>query len=211
LRARLANLPAITEADVLARYEATVAHVQIPEQVRARHILVRTSEEASHLLEQIRTRKVAFEAAALKTSASPDAEQGGDLGWFSKGEMPDVFDVCFNLEVGTVSDVVVSDFGFHIFQILERRDARVETLDAVRDRLEEELVRERQSEAVKALLTELRAQTEVRIHQESIDRVVQLLPPAPDTPNLSAPEDGVARALDSHGAGVDPIPALPKN
>ncbi len=118
LRARLAQAPAITEADLHARFDKELKDQKVTEKVRARQILVRTSEEASHILDLLHHRKITFEAAAQRYSTAPDAEQGGDLGWFGKGEMPDIFDVCFNLEKGVVSDVVPSDYGFHIFQIV---------------------------------------------------------------------------------------------
>lgn len=210
LRARLAQGPGLDESEVRARFEAetkTQGH-KVGEQVKARQILVKTSEEASHILEQLRARKIGFEAAAQRFSTAPDAEQGGDLGWFSKGDMPDVFDVCFNLEKGTISDVVISDYGFHIFQIVDRREEHIETFEAARDRIEQEILRERQDEAYQKLLVELREQTPVVIHAEAVARVVSLLPPAPHTP-VEHPEDTSARSLDSLPSAIDPVPPVP--
>jgi peptidyl-prolyl cis-trans isomerase C len=210
LRARLAQAPGLTEEELRARFDAESekAHA-LGEQVRARQILVKTSEEASHILEQLRARKIGFEAAAQRHSTSPDSDQGGDLGWFSKGEMPGVFDVCFNLEKGTISDVVISDYGFHIFQLVDRREAHVETFESARDRLEQEVLRERQEEAYRRLLLELREQTPVVIDDGAVARVVSLLPPPPVTPAERPPEHSSARALDSLPSAIDPVPPVP--
>ena len=209
LRVRLAQAPAITEEEIKSRFQDTFKEQKVQEQVRARQILVKTAEEATHILEQIRTRKLSFEVAAQKFSTAPDADQAGDLGWFTRGDMPDVFDVCFNLDKGTISDVVISDYGFHIFQIVDRRDEHKETLESARERLEQEIVRERQDEAYKKLMADLRQNSKVTIRDEAFDRVVSLLPPAPITPTERRPEETNARSLDSLPSLIDPVPPVP--
>ncbi|HEY4223483.1 MAG TPA: peptidylprolyl isomerase [Myxococcota bacterium] len=208
LRAKLAEAPAITEAEIKARFDAEGKEQLVGEQVRARQILVRTSEEAAHVLEQIRTRKITFEAAAQKWSTAPDAADGGDLGWFSKGDMPDTFDVCFDLEKGTISDIVSSDYGFHIFQVVDRREEHPETYEAARDRLEEEIMRTRQDETYQHITNELKQGLHVQIVDAGVAHVVSLLPPAPVTPT-EAPDDTQGRALDSLPTGIDPTPPVP--
>lgn len=208
LRARLAQEPAISEDEVKARFEKTFKDAPVQEQVRARQILVKTAEEATHILDQVRSKKLSFEAAAAKYSTSPDAETGGDLGWFTRGDMPEVFDVCFNLEKGTISDVVISDYGFHIFQIVDRREEHKESFESAREKLEEEIVREHQDAAYQKLMAELRQQTKVVVHDSAVDHVVSLLPPPPTTPN-EKPADGESRSLDSLPSAIDPMPPLP--
>lgn len=210
LRAKLALVPPITEAELRARFDAEPKdEKEVSERVRARQILVRTSEEAAHVLDLLRSRKITFEAAAQKFSTAPDAENGGDLGWFSKGEMPDVFDVCFNLDKGTISDIVASDYGFHIFQIVDKREEHPETFESARERLEEEVMRERQDDAYKKLLDQLRQETPVSVIDEAVAHVISLLPPPPVEPSESAPEDASARALDSLPGAIDPTPPVP--
>lgn len=194
LRSQLGQPAPIDEGDLRARFDASSGggRRKVGEQVRARQILVRTAEEAAHVLGQLRARALGFEAAAQRFSTSPDAASGGDLGWFGRGDMPEVFDVCFNLDNGTISDVVASDYGFHIFQVVDRRPAHEESFDEARPRLERELVRERQDVAYERLLAELRAQTPVVIHDEVLQSVVARLPPqsAPvrsQGPDASAP------------------------
>jgi peptidyl-prolyl cis-trans isomerase C/foldase protein PrsA len=201
LRARLAQLPPLTDEEVRARYESTVSKVERPEAVHVRQVLLHTREEASHLLEQIRKKTLSVEVAARKFSAAPEADTGGDLGWFARGELPDAFDECFALDPGTISDVVESKYGFHIFQILERRDAGVEPFESARERIEADLARERQTQLVDTLLVELRRELPVVVNEAALDRVVALLPPAtsmPVAPHNETDENSEARALDAH-------------
>ena len=208
LRVRLAQLPGISEDEIHAYYEATVAKEMRPPQVRARQVLVRTAEEAKHVLDLIQSRKLTTEQAAVKFSVGLEADVGGDLGWFARGEMPRVFDVCFILAPGQVSEVVSSDYGFHIFQIIDKREERTEPYKAVRDQLAEDLLRERQSAAVAATIDELRKQIPVHIANDGVERLTALLPAAPLTP-AAVVDEGNAKSLDSHIAGaVDPIPPL---
>ena len=140
---------------------------------------------------------------------APDADQSGDLGWFSSGEMPDAFDICFNLEKNTVSDVVASNYGFHLFQILDHRAPRTEPFEAVRERLEDELIRERQTAALDSLREELRKANPVVIDNSAFQAVLATLPPAPATPIQGGDDEPTSRALDSHGDGIDPVPPVP--
>jgi peptidyl-prolyl cis-trans isomerase C/foldase protein PrsA len=206
LRRHFASLPAVTDDDVAARYQAGLERWRRPAQVRVRQVLVRTQEEAKHLLEQIRAGRLSVEQAAQQYSTGLEADQGGDLGWFAKGGLPDAFDVCFALEKGAVSDVVGSDYGFHIFEILDVREAGTEELATVRERLVEEIVRERQTTATEALVDDLRRKTPVVVDDAAIDHVVALLPPAPVTPAATVEQGG--RALDSHEDGSDAVPPL---
>ncbi len=206
LRAQFATLPAVTEDDVAARYAENVESMKRPAEVRVRQVLVRTTEEAHHLLDEIRANRLTVEQAAQKYSMGLEADRGGDLGWFARGEMPAAFDVCFALDKGQVSDVAISDYGFHIFQVIDARGPRTAELSDVRGKLVDELLRERQSAATATLLTTLRRQTPVVIAEEAVDHLVALLPPAPVTPAETVDQDG--RALDSHEDGAASVAPL---
>ncbi len=208
LRARLGSLPAITDAEVEARYESTVGKQPRPAQVRARQVLLRTPEEARHVVEQVRLRKLTMEVAAQRFSLGMEAQDGGDLGWFAEGELPEVFDNCFLLEPGQVSDAIASDYGFHVFLVLDKRPSRIEPLGNVRDQIFDALTREQQATAAEALGLELRKGTKVKVTNEGLARVLALLPEKPPVTPIENVEQGTGRALDSHYEGADPIPPL---
>lgn len=117
--------------------------------IRARHILVETEEEAETLLERLADGED-FAALAEELSQDPaSAEQGGDLGWFPRGQMVPEFDeVAFSLSPGEISDLVDSSFGFHIIMVEERDEDR--ELDSV-------MLAQRRTEAFQAWLVDLEA------------------------------------------------------
>jgi parvulin-like peptidyl-prolyl isomerase len=90
-------------------------------QVRASHILVSTMDEANTVLSEINGGKD-FGEMASKYSSCPSSKQGGDLGFFGKGQMVKEFeDAAFSLDEGKVSDPVKTQFGFHIIKVTGKK------------------------------------------------------------------------------------------
>ena len=86
-------------------------------EVRASHILVKTEEEAKKLYDEIKGGK-SFAEAAEEVSLCPSGQNGGDLGFFSKGMMVKPFeDACFSMEAGEISQPVQTQFGWHLIQL----------------------------------------------------------------------------------------------
>lgn len=92
-------------------------------EVRASHILVKTREEAQQILGQLKNGGAKFEELARQNSQCPSGkQQGGDLGWFSKGKMVKPFeDAAFSLNKGALSEVVQTKFGFHVIKVTDIR------------------------------------------------------------------------------------------
>ncbi|TMA39876.1 MAG: hypothetical protein E6J79_01705 [Deltaproteobacteria bacterium] len=127
-----------------------------PEQVRARHILVKVASDAGEPAKAAARKKAEdllakvraggdFAALARKNSDDPgSAAQGGDLGLFGRGTMTPAFEsAAFALEAGKVSDVVETPFGFHVIKVEEHRPGGVKALDAARDEIVQALRAER--------------------------------------------------------------------
>ena len=121
-------------------------------QIRARHILVDTEEEARTVLERLDDGE---DFALLATEVSTDtlsAELGGDLGWFARGRMDPAFEeAAFSLAVGEISDVVETSFGFHIILVEERDEDR---------ELDPQMLDQRKREAFEVWLLDLQAEAE---------------------------------------------------
>ncbi len=122
-------------------------------QVRARHILVGTQEEADAVLERLEQGED-FATVAMEVSTDTvSAEEGGELGWFPMGVMDTAFEeAAFSLAVGELSGVVESSYGFHIIEVEERDEDR--ELDA-------DMLAQRKSEAFQMWLEDLEAEADI--------------------------------------------------
>lgn len=114
---------AVAEEEIAAYYEANRDQFDRPAQVRARQIVVADEAQGQEILGLLRQGR-SFAEVAAEYSLSPDAQQGGNLGFFGRGEMPPEFDaIVFDLPVNRLSDLVKSEYGYHIFLVEEKRKA----------------------------------------------------------------------------------------
>lgn len=153
----------VSDMEIAAYYEANRKEFDRPAQVRARQIVVATEAEGQEALGQLRQGRPFAEVAA-EHSLSPDAEQGGDLGFFGRGEMPPEFDnVVFDLPVNRLSELVKSEYGYHIFLVEEKRKAarlsRKEATDEIRQILESQ----KKEDVYLDWLQEMRARAEISV------------------------------------------------
>ena len=154
-------------AEARAWFEQHRAELDTPDEVHAQQIVVASADEAKSLLDQLR-KGAPFEELARAHSTSPDAAQGGDLGWFPRGTMPKQFDeACFSLGAGKLSGVVASPYGFHVFKVLGKRGAKHHSFEEVRPEAERRATAEKRTQAERQLLLELRKGAEIRIDESS--------------------------------------------
>lgn len=98
------------------------------EQVRAQQIVVKSEEDAERIRSEVQ-KGATFEELARQHSFTPEAQQGGLLGFVSKGMLPPALEeVLFRLDVGKLSSVISTEYGFHVARVLERRPAKDLTL-----------------------------------------------------------------------------------
>jgi peptidyl-prolyl cis-trans isomerase C len=110
----------VTPDEVKARYDKEVAALPKQEEVHARHILVKTEDEAKDIIKQLDAGKD-FAELAKEKSTDPNKSEGGDLGYFSRGRMVKEFeDVCFTAPVGAVQGPVKTQFGYHLIEVTKR-------------------------------------------------------------------------------------------
>lgn len=169
---------AVTEEEIRAELDAHPELAQEPEQVHAAQIVVKELDEAKEIRAKLRD-GAKFADLARERSLSADAKDGGDLGWFPRGVMPPQFDaVAFSLGPGQISDVVTTDYGFHIFKLLERRPARKKDLGSVRAEVERRLLRAKQEQAQTDFVTQLRSKADIRINENLVAQVIPRAPAA---------------------------------
>lgn len=153
----------VTDAEIDDYYQEHRDEFDRPAQVRARQIVVASKEEGLRVLGRLRQGEP-FAEVAKQDSLSPDAEEGGDLGFFARGDMPPEFDaIVFTLPVGRLSELVQSEYGFHIFQVEERREALRLPLSAVRDEVRDRLLAEKEERAYQQWLQDLRGRATIEV------------------------------------------------
>ena len=143
---------AVTEQAMKKVYEDAVKQMGGDEEIRARHILVPTEDEAKKILADLK-KGANFETVAKEKSKDPGAAaQGGDLGYFTKDQMvPEFADVAFKLQKGQLSDPVKSQFGWHIIKVEDKRSKAPPPFEQVKDQVETFVQRKAQAEYVTKL------------------------------------------------------------
>ncbi|WP_244833979.1 peptidylprolyl isomerase [Clostridium sp. BJN0001] len=145
----------VTDEECKKYYEDNKESFGEPEQVSAKHILVDSEEKASSIKKEI-DEGLSFEDAAKKYSSCPSKEQGGRLGYFSRGMMvPEFEDAAFKLEIGKISDPVKTQFGYHLIVVEGKKDASTKSYDEVKDTVLNQLLKQRQDKKYKEMISEL--------------------------------------------------------
>lgn len=142
----------VTDEAVRARYDKEVAATPPTSEVRARHILVATEEEAKAIIAELDAGGD-FEAIAKEKSSDGAAAQGGDLGYFGPGRMvPEFEKAAFALEVGQYTkEPVQSQFGFHVIKVEDKRVQQPPAFEQVEAQFRSIVLREKYFEAVESL------------------------------------------------------------
>ena len=141
----------VTDADVKARYDKEVAALPPVEEVRARHILVKTEDEAKAVIKELGEGKDFAELAKVK-STDPNKSDGGDLGYFKKGMMVPEFETAvFAMNKGDVSkEPVKTQFGFHVIKVEDKRVAPPPPFEQVKEQVKQIVMRDKYMEMLKA-------------------------------------------------------------
>ena len=170
------TVPSPTEADIKAHFEAHQDEYKTEDRVEARHILVKTDAKdekakavAKAKLAEIRARIVAgksnFEDEAKEHSDCPSGKSaGGSLGWFGRGMMvPEFEKVAFESKVNEISDILETQFGYHILIKTGEEKGHTPTLDEVHDKVRDFLYHAARGQAVSDHVKELRAKADIKI------------------------------------------------
>ena len=162
----------ISPEAIQSYYEAHKKNFSLPEQVRIRQIVVPTEAEAHNLRGEIRRKRGEnFAELAKKHSLSPDSKEGGDVGFFSKGEMPEVFDQAFEMRVRKISTVIESEYGFHIFQLLEKKPPRVQTLEEVKSQIIALLSQGLEERLYRQWIQSLHSEAEITLNESLLEKI----------------------------------------
>ena len=159
--------PQVTDADVQAYYNAHQAQFQVKEQVKVRHILIAApagdakadaaaKAKAEDLLKQIKAGGNFAELAGKNSDDPGSKAQGGELGWLDRGKTVPEFDkTAFSLAPGQTSDVIKTQFGYHILQVEEKKTAHTRPLAEVKPEIMPILEQQRSGAAEQTFASQL--------------------------------------------------------
>jgi peptidyl-prolyl cis-trans isomerase C len=173
MEAETATATAVSDADVKDFYDKNPDRFKRPEQVRASHILFKTEGDdaakkkarasAESVLKQAKSGKD-FAALAKQHSSDGSAPQGGDLGFFVKEQMvPEFSNAAFAMQPGQISDIVESQFGYHIIKVTERKAPETIALDEVAPQVKQYLTQQRQQQRGEAFVKQLRDKAKIEV------------------------------------------------
>lgn len=149
-------------------YDRNRSMFEYPEMLRASHI-VRSPENGTPpeqlIADMLNIREALLKGASfaeLANSRSQCNDDGGDLGWFPRGQMvPEFEDVVFNMEPGDISDVFQTPFGFHIVKLFEKRPGGVRDFEEIRYEIENDLLEQKKNEKIGTVVDELRKSAKI--------------------------------------------------
>ena len=150
--------PSLAEAKIKAKYDADIGGKPGAEEVHARHILVKTEQEAKDIIAKIKA-GADFAALAKEKSTDPAAANGGDLGFFKAEDMlPEFSTMAFSLKPGEVSSKPVQTrYGWHVIKVEERRQQPAPTFEEVHDQLRQQMI----EDGINKTVTAARAQVKI--------------------------------------------------
>jgi len=143
----------VTDDVVKARYDSEIASFTPPEELRARHILVKTKEEAEDIIKQLGAGGDFAKLATEKSQDPGSAAKGGDLDYFAAGDMVAPFEeAAQKLAIGEYTKTPVqTQFGFHVIKLEDRRKQKAPEFDTVKDQIRQAVVGEKFAEVLSGL------------------------------------------------------------
>jgi peptidyl-prolyl cis-trans isomerase C len=161
----------LTPEEVRGYYETRKEDFMTPLILRAQHILVKTEEEAKIVKAEL-TAGADFEELARAKSIDSTAIRGGDLGFFQKGQFfPEFEAVAFAMKKGQTSDIIKTQFGYHIIRLTDRAEPRLRDFNSVRHYVEERMLNEKRSTAFKSYVGKLKGNLKMKVDEKALDAV----------------------------------------
>lgn len=161
---QLLNSISVSEEEIASYYEKNKKQFVSPKSVNAKHILVSKEEDAKKIIKEMKEEQISFEEAAKKYSSCPSKERGGELGFFSKGQMvPEFEKAAFNLEKNTISEPVKTQFGYHIIKVIDEKEAGTKSLEEAKPQIQQIILGKKQQEVYLKKVEDLKKHYKVEI------------------------------------------------
>ncbi|MGH9469015.1 MAG: peptidylprolyl isomerase, partial [Terriglobia bacterium] len=173
----------VTQAQIEQYYNAHLSTYQLPDRVKAAHILFKTTGEtpqqqaetlktAQSVLAQVKAGANFADLAKKYSQDTASAARGGELGWIERGQTVKAFeDAAFSMKPGTISDLIRTEYGYHIIKVEDRQTAHLQTLAEVKDSIEKTLEKQDLEAAQQALAGKI--QDELKANPHDFDAIAR--------------------------------------
>ncbi len=159
----------VSDGEVAGYYEANLKEFQRNEEIQLFQIMVKDRDKLLAIRSELLNQPSRFEEIARSESVSPEAANGGAMGFFEKGMLPkEMEEVVFSLKVNEISPIVESPYGFHLFKITQKKKSRRLLLAAVRDEIKSKLLSAKMSAAYGQFLQKLKTEIPIRIDLKNL-------------------------------------------
>lgn len=162
----------VSEDEIAAFYEANKDKLRTPEMWRASQILVPTEQEAVDVLQKLNS-GANFEDIARANSKDATASRGGDIGYFRAGQLvPEFEKTAIALNVGQLSGVVRTKFGYHIIKLTDKKASGMQSYENAKPMIENELKKKKKVDIFYELVMSLKKKYDVNINEEAFSSMV---------------------------------------
>ncbi len=141
------------------------------EQVRALHIMVESEADIIEIQKEIRRKQKSFSRLAKDYSLGPEGVQGGDLGYFEAGQMPEEFDDVFKLKINKVSDIIRTPYGFHLFKVVDKVQERKMNFEESRSMIKNILLQDLQDKVFQEWFLNLKQNARIDIKYDVLEKI----------------------------------------
>ncbi|MFH1189462.1 MAG: peptidyl-prolyl cis-trans isomerase [Candidatus Omnitrophota bacterium] len=176
----------VSEEEIAAFYDQNKDKLKTPEMWRASQVLVPTEQAARNVLQELNSGGN-FEDIARAQSKDATASRGGDIGYFREGQLvPDFERAAIGLDVGQLSDVVHTKFGYHVIKLTDKKASGMQTYDKAKPLIENELRKKKKADMFYELVMELKKKYGVNIDEKAFS---SMFPAQKD--EVPEPESGI--------------------
>ncbi len=161
----------VSDDQVKKYYDHHQQEFQMGEQVRSLQIIVASEDEARAIQKQLKSGKIDFSVLAQEYSLGPEGPQGGDLGYFEVGQMPEEFDSVFKLKINKISETIQTPYGYHLFKVVDKKPARQMNFEESKKAIYDQLLREEQSRAFENWLVKLKDKSDIEIRHDVLAQI----------------------------------------
>lgn len=162
----------VSDAELQEYYKAHLSSFSSPAKVKAKHILLRSEQEAKPVLEKLR-KGAEFSAMAKQYSIDlPMALEGGSMGTIEKGKtLPELQQVLFALKEGEVSDIVKTRFGYHILTVEEIIPISPKSFEDAKPEIKNFLIRQKEAQAFEKMVAEIEKRADIKIFKDRVEEL----------------------------------------